>query len=396
MGKYDFDKVIDRHGSGALKVDALSEFFGRQDLKGLWVADMDFAVSPRIQEVLVERMRHPIYGYGAVSPTYWQSITDWLWHRHGWQVSREELTYIPGVVKGIAYAVNFFSGRGDKIVIQPPVYHPFKMVIEGNGRVAVNNPLICRGDSYEMDLEGLERIFAEDHPTMMILCNPHNPIGIQWDEATLRRVAELACRYGVVVVSDEIHGDLVLYGKPHYPFASVSEEAARVAVTLGAPSKTFNIAGLVSSWVVVKNESLRKPFFAWLAANEFDSPTFIATIATEAAYRYGEDWLDECLAYIEGSIDETAAIMADTLPGLKLIRPEASFLAWLDCRGLGLDHDSLQDLFINKAHLALNDGAMFGAEGAGFMRLNLGSPRSVIREALASLASSLATVPAAR
>ena len=394
MGKYDFDTVIDRHGSGAVKVDALDEFFGRHDLKGLWVADMDFAVSPHIREALMQRLRHPIYGYGTASPSYWQSITDWLWHRHGWQVAREELTYIPGVVKGIAYAVNFFSRPGDTIVIQPPVYHPFKIVIEGNGRIVADNPLIRRDDTYEMDLDGLERIFAERRPSMMILCNPHNPIGIQWDENTLRRVASLACRYGVTVVSDEIHGDLVLYGKPHYPFASVSDEAARVAVTLGAPSKTFNIAGLVSSWVVVKNEELRRPFFAWLAANEFDSPTFIATIATEAAYRYGEDWLDECLAYIEGSIEETAGIVTDTMPELKMYRPQASFLAWIDCRGLGLDHDSLQDLFINKAHLALTDGAMFGPEGSGFMRLNLGSPRSVIREALASLAASLPAVAA--
>ena len=246
MGKYDFDEVIDRHGSGALKVDALSEFFGRHDLKGLWVADMDFAVSPRIQEVLVERMRHPIYGYAAVSPGYWQSITDWLWHRHGWHVAREEMTYIPGVVRGIAYAVNFFSRPGDRIVIQPPVYHPFKMVIEGNSRVVAENPLIFNNGAYSMDLEGLERIFAGEHPSMMILCNPHNPIGLQWDEDTLRRVAELAYNYGVTVVSDEIHGDLVLHGKPHYPFASVSDKAAKVAITLGAPSKTFNIAGLVS------------------------------------------------------------------------------------------------------------------------------------------------------
>ncbi len=392
MGKYDFDKVIDRHGSGALKVDALDEFFGRGDLQGLWVADMDFAVSPRIQEALVTRMSHPIYGYGAVQHSYWQSIIDWLWHRHGWAVSREEMTYIPGVVKGIAYAVNFFTRPEDKIVIQPPVYHPFKMVIEGNGRSVINNPLIYHDGVYEMDLAGLEQIFATERPAMMILCNPHNPIGIQWDEDTLRQVASLAYRYGVKVVSDEIHGDLVLYGKPHYPFASVSDEAAAVAITLGAPSKTFNIAGLVSSWVIVKNPALREPFFSWLAANEFDSPTFIATIATEAAYRHGEDWLDECLRYIEGSIEETEEIVATTLPGMKFIRPQASFLAWLDCRGLGLDHDELQDLFINRAHLALNDGAMFGAEGAGFMRLNLGSPRSVIRSAMEALAKSISTL----
>jgi cystathionine beta-lyase len=392
MGKYNFDEIIDRHNTGSLKYDALQDFFGRTDLTPLWVADMDFAVSPEIQQALLDRMRHPIYGYGNPSPEYWQSIINWLSRRHGWKVTREELAYIPGVVKGIGFAINFFTRPGDKVVIQPPVYHPFRLTTEGNGRTVVNNPLIRCGDSYAMNLDGLEQIFATEHPKMMILCNPHNPIGLQWDEDTLRRVASLAYRYGVVVVSDEIHGDLMLNGRKHVPFASVSDEAAKVAVTLGAPSKTFNIAGLVSSWVIVKNEELRKPFFAWLEANEFDAPTFVATIATEAAYNHGEEWLDECLAYIEGTIEEAARIVADTLPGVKFIRPEASFLAWLDCHDLGLSHDELIDLFINKAHLALNDGAMFGAEGDGFMRLNLGAPRSLIYSALAGLADAIASL----
>ena len=227
-----------------------------------------------------------------------------------------------------------------------------------------------------MDLEGLERIFAGEHPSMMILCNPHNPIGLQWDEDTPAEWPSSPITTEVTVVSDEIHGDLVLHGKPHYPFASVSDKAAKVAITLGAPSKTFNIAGLVSSWVVVKDEKLRRPFLSWLAANEFDSPTFIATIASRSGLQIWRGLASmNASPYIEGSIEETDRIVSDTLPGMTLIRPEASFLAWLDCRGLGLDHDSLQDLFINKAHLALNDGAMFGTQGVGFMRLNLGSPR---------------------
>ena len=309
-------------------------------------------------------------------------------------MTHDEITYIPGVVKGIAFAINYFTDKGDKVVIQPPVYHPFKMVIEGNNRTVVNNPLIFDGDTYRMDLDGLERIFATEHPRMMILCNPHNPVGIQWSRETLQRVASLAARHGVIVVSDEIHGDLMLDGRRHYPFASVSDEAASVAVTLGAPSKTFNIAGLVSSWCVIKDEKLRKGFFSWLETNEFNAPTFTAIIGTMAAYDHCEDWLDEMLDYIADNIDETERLLKELAPEIKMVRPEASFLVWLDCRGLGLDHSGLIDMFVDKAHLALNDGAMFGAEGEGFMRMNVGCPRSMLRHAVQSLANALPLVEA--
>lgn len=394
MGKYDFDCIIGRKGSGAMKVDGLVDMFGRSDLEGMWIADMDFAVAPPIRKALADRMAHPIYGYNVIPSDYWDSITRWLSHRHGWEVTHDEITYIPGVVKGIAFAINYFTDKGDKVVIQPPVYHPFKMVIEGNNRTVVNNPLIFDGDTYRMDLDGLERIFATEHPRMMILCNPHNPVGIQWSRETLQRVASLAARHGVIVVSDEIHGDLMLDGRRHYPFASVSDEAASVAVTLGAPSKTFNIAGLVSSWCVIKDEKLRKGFFSWLDTNEFNAPTFTAIIGTMAAYDHCEDWLDEMLDYIAGNIDETERLLKELAPEIKMVRPEASFLVWLDCRGLGLDHSGLIDMFVDKAHLALNDGAMFGAEGEGFMRMNVGCPRSMLRHAVQSLANALPLVEA--
>ncbi len=394
MGKYDFDCIIGRKGSGAMKVDGLVDMFGRSDLEGMWIADMDFAVAPPIRKALADRMAHPIYGYNVIPSDYWDSITRWLSHRHGWEVTHDEITYIPGVVKGIAFAINYFTDKGDKVVIQPPVYHPFKMVIEGNNRTVVNNPLIFDGDTYRMDLDGLERIFATEHPRMMILCNPHNPVGIQWSRETLQRVASLAARHGVIVVSDEIHGDLMLDGRRHYPFASVSDEAASVAVTLGAPSKTFNIAGLVSSWCVIKDEKLRKGFFSWLETNEFNAPTFTAIIGTMAAYDHCEDWLDEMLDYIADNIDETERLLKELAPEIKMVRPEASFLVWLDCRGLGLDHSGLIDMFVDKAHLALNDGAMFGAEGEGFMRMNVGCPRSMLRHAVQSLANALPLVEA--
>ncbi|MBR6283916.1 MAG: aminotransferase class I/II-fold pyridoxal phosphate-dependent enzyme, partial [Muribaculaceae bacterium] len=219
------------------------------------------------------------------------------------------------------------------------------------------------------------------------LCNPHNPIGIAWDADTLREVARLACEYGVKLFSDEIHGDLMLFGHRHTPLATVSEEAARVTITMGAPSKTFNIAGLKSSWCVIKDPVLRASFFSWLEANELCAPTILALTATEAAYRHGAPWLDACLRYIEGNVELVERFCRDHIPGVRSVRPQASFLVWLDCTGLGLDHKQLVDRVVNKAHLALNEGSMFGPAGACHMRLNVGTPRSILQQALDQLAT---------
>lgn len=392
MVKYDFDCVIDRHGSGATKLENLECVFGKKDLLPMWIADMDFAVCPEIAEALKSRMEHPIYGYSTPSDGYWQSIIDWLDCRHGFKVSRKELTYIPGVVKGIGLAINFFTRPGDGIVIQPPVYHPFRMVTQGNFRTVINNPLLRTGNGYEMDFANLEQILNEQHPRMMILCNPHNPGGIQWDAETLRRLASLCRKHNVIVISDEIHGDLMLYGKKHIPFASVSEDAEAISISLGAPSKTFNIPGLVSSWMVVKNPELRTPYYHWLETNGFNEPTFVATIGTEAAYRHGNGWLNQLLHYIEQNIGTVEDYFANELPELKPMRPEASFLVWLDCRALGLPQERLVDLFVNKAGLALNDGTMFGKEGEGYMRLNVATPRPVLTEALRKLTAAIKSI----
>lgn len=389
MKKYDFDQVIDRRSSDALKYDALQPLFGNSELTPLWVADLDFAVCPEIVDALARRVSHPIYGYASTSDSYWQSIIDWLQRRHQFTVQREELAFVPGVVRGIAFAINYFSERGDKILIQPPVYHPFKAVIEGNDRQVVNNPLKLINGNYEMDIEHLKQVVEQEHPKMMILCNPHNPVGIQWEADVMREVAKICRENNIIVVSDEIHGDLMLYNKPHIPFVSVSDDAKAITVTLGAPSKTFNIPGLVSSWIIIQDEQLRAPFYKWMSVNEFSSPTMFAAIGAEVAYTHGEEWLNQMISYVEGTIDIIDDYLSKNIPQIKIFKPQASFLLWLDCRELNLSQPQLVDLFVNKAKLALNNGVMFGSEGEGFMRLNMGSPRKVLLDALDRLASAV-------
>ena len=385
MTQYNFDAIIDRHGTAAVKIDRLDAVFGRHDLTPLWIADLDFAVCPEITAALSRRLSHPVLGYFEASDGYWQAIIDWNKRRHGFDIARSELAFVPGVVKGIALAVNYFTSEGDGVVIQPPVYTPFRTVVEGNGRHAVENPLLFDGETYRMDLDGLRKIVAEQKPKMMILCNPHNPIGIQWDAETLAELAAIARQANMVVVSDEIHGDLMLEGRRHIPCRAAGPDAEAVGRMLGAPSKTFNIPGLVSSWMVVKNPALREPYYKWLEVNEFSAPVMISAIGAEAAYRNGEAWLDQMLEYVQGNIEFVIDYAARRIPGLKVIRPQASFLLWLDFRGLHLCHREVMNLLLDKAHLALNDGTMFGPQGDGFARLNVGAPRSVLAGALQSL-----------
>ena len=387
---YDFDKPVDRRGTGALKYDALQERYGRADLLPLWVADMDFETPTFITEALRRRIDHPLFGYTVEPQEYRQAIIDWTAARHGWQVEQEWLCYIPGIVRGIGMAVNVFVGRDEKVIIQPPVYHPFRLTPEGNGRQVVCNPLRRNDDgSYSMDFENLAAV-ADRKCRMLLLSNPHNPAGIVWDRETLVRLAEFCSQRGIIVLSDEIHCDLALWGNRHIPFASVSPEAAACSITFGAPSKTFNIAGIVSSYAIVPDAELRRRFFGWLQANELNEPSLFAPIATIAAFREGEPWRQAMLRYVERNVDTVIDYCARHLPAIKPLRPQASFLVWLDCRDLGLGHDALVDLFVNRARLALNDGAMFGPGGEGFMRMNVALPRTILLEALTRLRQAVA------
>lgn len=390
MEKYDFDKIVDRRGTGALKLDVLKERYGRADLTPLWVADMDFETPSFITDALKQRLEHSLFGYTVEPDDYRPAIIDWIRDHHGWEVRPEWLSYIPGIVKGIGMVVNVFVKPDEKVIIQPPVYHPFRLTPQGNGREVVYNPLIENPDgTYSMDFDNLEKV-ADPSCRLLILSNPHNPGGIVWDRETLEKLARFCSSRGIIVISDEIHCDMALYGHKHIPFASVSQEAASCSITFSAPTKTFNIAGIVSSWCVVPDEKLRTRFFGWLKANELDEPNMFAPIATVAALRNGEEWRREMLRYIEGNIDFVINWCAERIPQIKPLRPQASYLVWLDCRGLGLSHDDLIDLFVNKARLALNDGAMFGPGGDGFMRLNVASPRKLLEQALLQLEDAVA------
>lgn len=394
IGMYNFDEVIERRGSSCLKYDALEERYGRADLIPLWVADMDFKTPDFIVDALRRRLDHPIFGY-TMKGDYFSVLASWVEKLHGWSVKPEEMCYIPGIVKGIGLAQRCFLSPGDQVIIQPPVYHPFRLVPQACGFEVVNNPLIPVYDSegflqsYEMDFEGLERLIGP-RTKMLVLSNPHNPCGICFPKETLAQLAEICCRRGVIVVSDEIHAEMVLGGKRHIPFASASEDAALCSISFMAPSKTFNIAGIVSSYCIIKNAELRDKFFNYLGACELEDPTIFALEATRAAYsEQGLAWREEMLAYVEGNIDFVCEWFAGNLPEIHPVRPQASFLVWLDCRKLALEQKDLVDLFVNKAGLALNDGAMFGPGGEGYMRLNIACPRSLLATALSQLKSAM-------
>lgn len=381
MNRYDFNTVIDRRGTDAVKTDGLTDFFGRTDLLAAWVADMDFATPDFIIDALRERLNHPVLGYTREPADYRQSIMDWERELHGWEIRPEWLSYIPGIVKGIGLVINVFTKPGDDVVIMPPVYHPFRIIPESNGRNVVKIAMLTDdAGRYYIDYDALERLDTKGG--ILLLANPHNPAGRIWSPEELRRLAEICRRKNLLVVSDEIHADMALNGATHTPFATVSDDALHNSITFCAPSKTFNIPGIVSSFSVVPDDEIRNRFYGWLQASELEAAPMMSYIATIAAYRHGKEWRREMLEYVVENMRTVADFCERNLPGIHAQIPEASFLMWLDCRGLGLDHDSLVDLFVNKARVALNDGAMFGEEGTGFMRLNVAAPRSVILQIL--------------
>ena len=389
MTKYNFDEIIDRKGTGAIKVDVLEERYGSSDLISLWVADMDFKSPPDVVEAIIERAKHGVFGYTSASQQYYDSIINWVKRYHDWEIDQEWLSYIPGIVKGIAFVIDCFTSGEDKIIIQPPVYHPFRIIPELHHRAILDNPLILGEDGqYKMDFVGLRKMI-DPSCKILILCNPHNPGGRVWTRQELIDLAEICYDNSILVISDEIHADLAFDGHKHIPFASVSEKAAQNSITFMAPSKTFNIAGIVSSYAVVSNEKLKEHFYAYLERSELQDGHIFAYVATEAVYNHGDEWLKEAKDYIWTNICFVDKYLKENITQIKAMIPQASFLVWLDCRDLGLSQPELEELFVKEAGLALNTGTMFGEGGEGFMRMNVGSPKSIIEKALNQLKSAI-------
>lgn len=389
--QYNFDEQIDRRGTDAEKLDGMKEIWGRTDLIPLWVADMDFATPPFVVDAIRRRCDCPVLGYTAKPDSYYQAIIRWVDSRYGLPLAKNQIHYVPGIVPGLGMALNAFTSPGDKVLIMPPVYHPFAWLVTRNRRELVTCPLILENGHYRMNLD-LFRQLAKD-VKVCILCNPHNPGGVVWTREELETVAEVCVENDVLVFSDEIHADLTLPPYKHVPFALISEEARNRSVTFMAPSKAFNMPGLAASHVLIYNKELLHRFHAYLEAGELDMGHVFAFRAVEAAYSHGTDWLDQCIAYIQGNIDYVDTYLKERMPRIKAMRPMASYLIWLDCRDLGLSQKELNAFFVDKAGLALNDGEMFGKEGIGFMRMNVGCPRAVVERAMKQLEAAYKGLP---
>jgi cysteine-S-conjugate beta-lyase len=385
----DFDAAIDRRGTGSLKWDGLRKRFGVEGAEYLpmWVADTEFRVPEPVIEALVRRARHGLFGYSAAPPAFFEAIGGWMRRRHGWDVREEWIASTPGVVCAVNLLIRTFTDRGDGVVIQPPVYYPFRRGVEDNGCRVLVNRLRLDGDRYRMDLEDLERKLPE--AKLLILCSPHNPVGRVWSADELRALAELCLRHGVIVVSDEIHFDLVFSGHAHTVYARLSPEIAQQSVVCTAASKTFNLPGLQPAITVIPNARLRRDFAHTLRACGIPEPNAFCLEAVTAAYTHGEGWLEELLVYLEANRDYLCRFVEAEIPPLRVVRPEATFLAWLDCRALGLEPAQLERLLLSEARLVLNQGHTFGPGGEGFVRLNLGCPRRMLEDGLARLAAAV-------
>ena len=381
---WNFDEIIDRSGTWSIKCSRATD--GEIPM---WIADMDFRTDPYVSAALRKRLDRDVLGYTSTPDAFVEAIAAWERQAHGYAPEKEWIGYAPGVITSINQAYLTFTEPGDKIIVQPPVYDHFRLYIERLGRVAVDNPLIFENGRYRMDLEGLEKLI-DDQTKALVLCNPHNPIGLLWDKESLAQLADICDRHGILVISDEIHGDLALYGRRHTPFCSVSEAAARVGLIFAGPTKAFNLAGLSgTAFCIIPKKEKREKYLGALRNAKLDEAAIPTIEAVLAAYRPDTAWLEALKHYIEGNIARVEQFFADNDLGIKSIRPEASFLVWLDCRALGLSQDGLMDTFRTKAKVIPSNGAAYGPGGEGFLRLNIGCPASVLNEALERIKKAL-------
>ena len=382
---YDFDTVVDRRNTNSLKHDRAASRGKPAGLLPLWVADMDFSTAPCVVAALEDRVRHGIFGYTEPGDEYFNVLRDWFARRFGWEIQLEWLVKPPGVVPAINLAVKAFTSPGDGVLVQQPVYYPFSAAVTGNGRRLVVNELALTDGAYTIDFEDFERKIQDENVKLFILCSPHNPLGRVWTKAELARLGDICLKHGVLVVSDEIHADIVYPGHTHHVFAKVRPAFADITITCTSPGKAFNVAGLQLANVFIANEALRQAFLHEFAAAGFSQAGVMGLTACEAAYKDGEDWLEALKAYLYGNVEYVRAFLRDELPAVRLIEPEGTYLVWLDFRGLGLSDKALDDFILHKAKLWLSDGPVFGAGGAGFQRINIGCSRMVLADALGRL-----------
>ena len=385
--KYNFDELICRKHTDALKIEALAPRWGRTDLLPMWVADMDFKTPDFIVEAMKKRMACEIFGYTSKPDSWYDAIISWQARKHQWTIEKEMISFVPGVVPALAMAVQAFTERGEKVMIQQPVYNPFAQVIRNNHRELVNCPLELKEGQYHINFDVFEERIKGCK--LFLFCHPHNPGGRVWTREELQKVAAICAQNNVIVVADEIHADLTLASYEHIPFASVSEEAAQLSVVFASPSKAFNMAGLATSYAVIANPSLRRRFESYVEGNELAAGNVFAFNTVVAAYTEGEEWLQQMLNYVEENINYLVGYVKEHLPQLKVIVSQASYLVFIDFGALHLSQKELVALCTDKAHLALNDGSIYGEEGKGYMRINLACPRSVVKQALIQLKEAL-------
>jgi cystathionine beta-lyase len=381
----DFNQIINREGTNALKLDFRQRLFGTNDVLPLWVADMDFPAPDEVVDAIRKRAEHPLYGYTTRDDAFYQSIVKWLKEQHNWEVPSDWVEYMPGVVPTLIMAVLAFTAPGDKVVIQPPVYPPFFEVIKDHKRIVAENPLVNTPDGYLMDFEHLDKVTSDKYVKMMILCNPHNPVGRVWTKEELEKVGDICLKNNVLIISDEIHADLVFEDARHLPVAMVSPELADNTITCMAPSKTFNIAGLNTSYIVASNQKLLRVMKRQLQFFHLFTGNMFGAEALKAAYNKGRPWLLALLKYIEGNTDYVLDFLNTNMPEIRVHKPEATYLMWLDFSEWGMPSTKLKQFIVEKARLGLNYGPTFGVQGEGFMRLNVASPRKIIEEAMDNL-----------
>lgn len=385
QNNHPLDQRIERRHTSSVKWNGLKPFFGAPDAIPLWVADMDFPAPEPVLKALREIVDHGILGYAMPAASYNESITAWMEKRHGWKVDPEWLVFTPGIVPALNIAVEAFTEPGDKIIIQPPVYGPFHKLAKAHGRELIENPLILEQNDYKMDLDHLDQVASQDGVKLIVLCSPHNPVGRVWSREELSAVMEIAAKNDIVVISDEIHSDLVFEKGKHTPYACISEEAKMHSMICTAASKTFNIAGLHTSSVIIANDKLRLKFKKIIEKHAMGSTNIFGLAGTEAAYREGEPWLESTLEYIYGNLEYVTNYFKTYLPECIVTLPEATYLLWIDFRNLGMEHKELFDFLVQKAGLVFSSGTDFGTEGEGFMRMNVACPRSMLEEAMQQL-----------